>query len=272
MHHSKIKTMSANSKPRDSISAYAPVNGLKMYYEMHGEGSPLVLIHGGGSTIQTTFGHVLPMFARHYKVIAVELQAHGHTSDRESEESFQQDADDVVCLLQYLKISKALFMGFSNGGHTAMQIAITHPELIDKLVLVSCFYKRDGTAPGFFEGLQGATLENMPTPLKAAYLEINNDHGRLQAMFNKDRDRMLHFKDWTDEELRSIQSSTLVIAGDHDVVTPEHAAKMCRVLPNARLMIVPGTHGSFMGEACTAEKGSEIPEATVAIVEEFLGK
>ncbi|HET6766857.1 MAG TPA: alpha/beta hydrolase, partial [Chitinophagaceae bacterium] len=124
-------------------SGYAPVNGLKMYYEIHGEGTPLVLIHGGGSTIQTSFSRILPLLARHYKLIAVELQAHGHTSDRDNAESFEQDADDVAGLLEYLKINKAHFLGFSNGGNTAMQIAIRHSQLVNKLVVISSFYKRD---------------------------------------------------------------------------------------------------------------------------------
>lgn len=256
----------------DSITGYAPVNGLKMYYEIHGRGKPLVLIHGGGSTIQTTFGVTLPLFAQHYRAIAVELQAHGHTSDRNTEESFQQDAADVVGLLEYLKIEKAHFVGFSNGGHTAMQIGISCPAIVDKLVLISSFYKRDGTVPGFFDGLQAATLDNMPAPLKTAYLQINSDYKGLQAMFNKDRNRMLHFKDWTDEEISSIHAPTLVIAGDHDVVTPQHAALMYRLILNARLMILPGSHGSFIGEACTAEVGSKMPEITVTIIEEFLNR
>ena len=263
--------MSVTSKQKqDSITGYAPVNGLKMYYELHGKGKPLVLIHGGGSTIQTTFGRTLPPFAVRYRVVAVELQAHGHTSDRNVEESFQQDAADVVALLEYLKIQSPHFIGFSNGGHTAMQIAISYPAVVDKLVLISSFYKRDGTVPGFFDGLQAATLDNMPTPLKGAYLQINNDQAGLQAMFNKDRNRMLHFKDWTDEEINSVQAPTLVIAGDHDVVTSEHSALMCRLISHARLMILPGNHGSFIGEACTAEEGSRMPEIAVSIIEEFL--
>jgi len=259
-----------NKEKHDSVNGYAPVNGLKMYYEIHGRGKPLVLIHGGGSTIQTTFGGTLPLFAQRYGAIAVELQAHGHTSDRNMEESFQQDAADVVGLLEYLKIEKAHFVGFSNGGHAAMQIAISYPAVVDSLVLISSFCKRDGTVPGFFDGLQAATLDNMPTPLKTAYLQINGDYTGLQAMFNKDRNRMLHFKDWTDDEIKSIQAPTLVIAGDHDVVTPEHAALMCRLISDARLMILPGSHGSFIGEACSTEEGSRMPEITVSIIEEFL--
>src|SRR5205814_4295153 len=133
--NSKDNSMSAKSEVKQikKDSGYASVNGPEMYYEIHGEGMPLVLIHGGGSTIQTSFVKILPLLAQNYKVIAVELQAHGHTSDRNSPESFQQDANDVVALLQYLKIDKAHIMGFSNGGHTAMQIGISHSGIVNKL-------------------------------------------------------------------------------------------------------------------------------------------
>jgi len=254
------------------INGYAPVNGLKMYYEIHGQGTPLVLIHGGGSTIESTFGKILPFLAQHCKVIAVELQAHGRTSDRDSAETFAQDANDVAGLLEYLHINKAHLLGFSNGGQTAMQIAISHPAIVNKLVLVSMFYKRDGAMPGFFDSMPKATLDNMPAPLKTAYLAVNNDPKGLQAMFQKDKERMINFKDWPDEQLRSIKASTFIIAGDHDVVTPQHAAEMAHLIPTSQLMILPGTHGSFIGEICAAEKESKLPEITAAIIKEFLDK
>ena len=262
----------AQQVAQDSISGYAPVNGLKMYYEIHGEGTPLVLIHGGGSTIQTSFSKILPLLAQDYKVIAVELQAHGHTNDRDSPESFKQDANDVAVLLSYLKINKAHFLGFSNGGQTAMQIGISHPEIVNKLIIVSAFYKREGAMKGFFEGMQQATLENMPALLKTFYLQINNDQKGLQIMFDKDKERMLHFKDWKDEDLASIKNPSLIISGDKDVVTPEHAVKMSQLIPNAQLVILPGTHGSFIGEVCAIEEGSKMPETTVIMIKEFLDK
>ena len=272
--NSKDRSMSEKSEARQvkQDSGYAPVNGLKMYYEIHGEGMPLVLIHGGGSTIQTSFSRILPLLAQYYKVIAVELQAHGHTNDRDSAESFEQDADDVAGLLHYLKISKAHFLGFSNGGNTAMQIAIRHSDLVNKLVIISSFYKREGMMAGFFEGMQQASLENMPALLKTYYLQINNDQRGLQGMFNKDKERMLHFKDWKDEDLASIKNPSLIIAGDKDVVTPKHTVKMSEIIPNAQLAILPGTHGSFIGEVCAVEGGSKMPETTVTMIKEFLDK
>src|SRR5687768_5323976 len=139
---------------------YAEVNGSKLYYEVHGAGKPLVLIHGGGSTITTTFGRILPELAKRHRVIAVELQAHGHTLDIDRPLSFEQDADDVAALLSQLHIDKADFFGFSNGGTTCLQIAIRHPKRVGKLVLASTIYKRDGMQPGFFDGMQQATLAN----------------------------------------------------------------------------------------------------------------
>lgn len=91
-------------------------------------------------------------------------------------------------------------------------------------------------------------------------------------MFNKDKERMLNFKDWKDEDLVSIKNPTLIVSGDSDVVTPEHALKMSQTIPNAQLVILPGTHGSFIGEVCAAEEGSKMPETTVTIIKEFLAK
>src|SRR4030095_13097240 len=99
--------------------------------------------------------------------------AHGHTADIDRPLSFEQDADDVAALLKQLHIGKADIIGFSNGGTTSLQVAIRHPELVNKLVLASATYRRDGMQPGFFEGFQNASLELMPQPLKDAYLEAN---------------------------------------------------------------------------------------------------
>jgi pimeloyl-ACP methyl ester carboxylesterase len=258
------------TRKSESVSGYAPVNGLNMYYEIHGQGRPLVLIHGGGSTIQTTFGIILPMLAESHKVIAPELQAHGHTKDRDTPESFIQDAADVAALLNYLGIDKADIFGFSNGGHTALQLGIDHSEIINKLVIASAFYKRSGAVPGLFEGLQNASLANMPELLKEGYLSINNDSAGLQRMFDQDRTRMLGFTDWSDEDLASIKAPCLIIAGDKDVVTPEHATEMSRKIPNAELLILPGNHGSYIGEIMSRQQTSRIPAFTVAFIEEFL--
>lgn len=263
-----------NTMQKENITVisknYAPVNGIEMYYEIHGEGKPLVLIHGGGSTIQTSFGTILPMLAKKHRIIAVELQAHGHTKDRNAPESFAQDAADVSALLHYFEIEKADILGFSNGAQTALQMGISYPEQIHKLVIISAFYKREGASEGFFEGFPNATLKDMPQIYQDAYLAINYDPDGLQRMFEKDKNRMMNFEGWTDEEISTIKAPCLIIAGDRDVVTPAHSAEMAHVIPHARLMILPGTHGSFIGEAMTQTHDSKLPQFTVEVIEDFL--
>lgn len=262
-----------NRMKQSKTSGYAAVNGINMYYEIHGQGNmPLVLIHGGGSTIETSFGTILPLLAALYKIIAVELQAHGRTSDRDAPESFKQDADDVAALLAHLNIGKANFLGFSNGGSTTLQIAIRHPEIVNKLIPVAAAYRRDGLIPGFFDGMQQASLENMPGPLKEAYVKVAPDKNQLQVMFEKDKQRMINFADWPDEEIKSIKAPALFMVADKDVVTVEHTLKMTQLVQGATLVVLPGIHGSFIGEICTVEKNSKLPEITVALIETFLNK
>ena len=252
-------------------AGHAPVNGLEMYYEIHGSGTlPLVLIHGGGSTIESTFGAILPLFAAYAKVIAVELQAHGRTSDRDAPESFTQDADDVAGLLQYLNISKANILGFSNGGSTALQMAIRHPELVHKIVVIAGAYKREGLIPGFFDGMQHATIDHMPESLKEAFLNVTPDKDRLQTMFNKDKERMITFQDWPDDDLRAINVPALIMTADRDVVIPEHAVAMMRLIPGAQLIVLPGNHGALLGEAGSTPHGSKLPGITAILVQSFL--
>ena len=253
------------------ISGWSDVNGLKMYYEIYGQGKPIVLIHGGGSTIQTSFGKIIPHLAFSRQVIAVELQAHGRTSDRDAGETFEQDADDVATLLQNLQIPSVDILGFSNGGHTAMEIAMRQPILVNKLVLCSTFYKKNGRFPKFWEGFEGeVSFSKMPQPYKDAFLKVNNSPEALLNMFNKDVQRMKDFKGWSDAQLRSIQAATLVVCGDTDVNTPEHAVEMFRMIPNCQLAIVPGGHGKYLGELTTLDDGKWTQEYAVGLITEFL--
>jgi pimeloyl-ACP methyl ester carboxylesterase len=123
------------SRATAAKSGYAPVNGLSMYYEIHGTGRPLVLLHGGGSTIDTSFGEVLPSFAKTRQVIAFEQQGHGHTADVDRPFTFEQSADDAASLLRFLEIERADFFGYSNGGNIALQIGIRHPRVVRKLIM-----------------------------------------------------------------------------------------------------------------------------------------
>lgn len=253
-------------------SGYSDVNGLKMYYEIYGKGQPLVLIHGGGSTIQTTFERVIPLLAKSRKIIAVELQAHGRTNDRNADLTFEQDADDVATLLKNLSIDKADFFGFSNGGTTTLQIAIRHPEIVDKIILGSALAKRNGAPDWFWDFMKQARLENMPEQLKVGYKKVAADTNGLQIMHDRDAKRMVNFKDIPDEQIRSIKAPALIIIGDKDVITPEHALELHRQITNSELAIIPGGHGDYIGEITTIKPGFKESEMVVPMIEKFLDR
>jgi pimeloyl-ACP methyl ester carboxylesterase len=147
---------------------HAPVNGISMYYEIHGPavGTPLVLLHGGGSTIDVTYGRLLPLLARHRTVIALEEQGHGRTSDRDAPVRFDTSADDVAALLATLQVDRADVMGFSNGASVSLRLAIQHPATVRKLIFASSLTKRSGAAPELWGFIANASLENMPPALK----------------------------------------------------------------------------------------------------------
>jgi len=258
-------------------TGYAPVDGLKLYYEIHEPTSelqnpiPLLLIHGGGSTIESNYSRFLPFLTPHRRVIAMEEQGHGHTAAINRPFTFDNSAEDAAALLNYLKIDKADVMGFSNGGTIALRLAHLHPDKVNKLVIASAQYRRDGMVKGFWEGMNKASLANMPKALLDADRKINPDPKHQEQLFLQDSRRIQGFKDIPDHDITSITVPTLILIGDKDAITVEHALKMSRLIPQGRLMVVPGTHGSYLGEiAASPSAQSAIPEATAMIVNEFL--
>jgi pimeloyl-ACP methyl ester carboxylesterase len=253
-------------------NGYAHVNGIKMYYEIYGQGKPLVLLHGGGSTIQTTFGRIIPVLAKNRKLICIELQAHGRTEDRNTALSFEQDADDVAALLSVLKITKADIFGFSNGGMTALKLAIRHPESCNKIIAGSIILKKNGTVSQFWEAMKHASFDQMPQPYKDAFLNVNPDTAKLHTMFQKCADRMANFKEYSDEELQAIHHPVLLINGTQDVASTEHIVAMSKIIPNAAVLIIPGGHGEYIGEITTLKSDSSEKRFITPVITYFLDK
>jgi pimeloyl-ACP methyl ester carboxylesterase len=253
-------------------SGHAAVNGIAMYYEVYGAhgGVPLVLLHGGGSTLDVTFGRILPTLAAQRRVIAVEEQGHGRTTDREAAVSFEASADDVAALLRHLGIGLADVFGFSNGASVGLQLALRHAGLVRKLVFASAMTRRDGAHAALWEFMAKADFSNMPQVLKDAFLAVTPDPQRLRTMHDKDAARMRGFRDVPDEALASIRAATLVVVGDRDIVRLEHALELARHIPGARLLVLPAGHGDYLGEAVTTTRETALPELTARLVEEFL--
>ncbi len=243
-----------NEMNKDAKGSYATVNGLKMYYEIHGTGQPLVLLHGAFSAIGTSFGALLPDLAKTRQVIAFELQAHGRTADIDRPLSLEQMADDTAAALQQLGIKQADFFGYSMGAFVALHVAIRHPDVVRKLVLASVAYNLSGVHPGLMEGMAEMKPEMMfGSPWHEEYMRIAPHPEDFAKLFAKKTQMDRGIQDLPAETIRAIKAPTLLIIGDSDLVRPEHAVEMFRLLgggvfgdtpaglPNSQLAILPGT-------------------------------
>jgi pimeloyl-ACP methyl ester carboxylesterase len=232
-----------------SQSGYAPVNGLQLYYEVHGTGQPLVLLHGGlGST--ESVKHVATQLAARRRVIAVDLQAHGRTADVDRPITYEAMADDVAGVLGFLGIKRADAMGYSLGGGTALRLAIQHPNLVRKLIVVSTPYKRTGWYPDVLAGMDqlGAEAAEMmkPSPLYQTYARVAPRPEDWPVLVSKTGALLRRDYDWGNE-VAAIQSPTLLVFGDADSIPPSHAAEFFGLLGGGKAD--PGWDGSDLGKA-----------------------
>ncbi len=244
----------AQSEPEGVVqTGYAEVNGLSMYYEIHGTGEPLVVLHGSHMSIDM-MGEIIGSFAKTRQVIAMEMQGHGRTADiADRPFSYEQLADDVAALMAEIGVGRADVFGYSLGGGVALQMAIRHPENVDRLVVVSAGYNGAAYHPGFFEMAGALTAEMFAgSPPEAEYLRLapNPEHFPLLVEKLAALDSQVH--DWPAGEIQAIQSPTLIIVGDSDSIRPEHAVELFRLrgggvdgdlagLPNAQLAVLPAT-------------------------------
>jgi pimeloyl-ACP methyl ester carboxylesterase len=262
--------------PASPTTGYVDVNGLHMYYESHGEGGvPLVLLHGAFSSIHNSFRMLIPALAEKRQVIGFDLQGHGRTADIDRPMYHNLLADDVVKALDVLGVEQADVWGYSNGAAVALNIAISHPERVRKLIVHSATYRLDGVHPGLMEGLGEMQPSVMyGTPWHTNYLELNPEPD-FDALFRKKTEADKALKDFTDEQIKGIAAPVLIVAGDSDLPTIEHLARFFRLvgggvfgdtpagLPRSQLAILPGT--SHVSSAYR-------PDLLLPIVPAFLDK
>ena len=255
---------------------YVSVNGIDMYYEIHGTGQPLVLLHGAFSAIGTSFSKILPELAKSRQIIAFELQAHGHTADIDRPLSLEGMADDVAAAIKQLGMGSADVLGYSMGAGVALRTAISHPEVVRKLILASITYTLSGFHPGLMEGMGNMRPEMMHgSPWHEEYLQIAPHPEDFAKLFAKKTQMDQQTQDLSAESIRGIKSPTLIIIGDSDLVRPEHAVEMFRLLgggvfgdtpaglPNSQLAVLPGTsHVSLASRT----------ELLIPIINSFLDK
>ncbi len=231
---------------------YAEVNGLKMYYEVHGTGRPLVLLHGAYMTIDA-MGEIVPGLAESRQVIAVELQGHGRTADVARPLTYEQMANDVAALLRHIDIASVDVFGYSMGGGVAFQLAIRHPELVRKLVAASVSYTHDGMHPELLTMFPTITPELFAgSPIEEAYLQSAPNPEDFPTLVEKLKQLDSTPYAWPAEDIRGIAAPTLFIVGDSDAVRLEHAVDLFKLLgggvmgdltglPKSQLAVLPST-------------------------------
>ena len=231
------------SQTRDN---YVSVNGLNMYYEIHGTGEPLLMLHGEFSTIGM-FSKVLPELAKKHQVIAVEQQGHGHTADIDRSLSFAQMADDTAALLEKLGIKKTDVFGYSGGGTVALYLAVRHRKLVRKLALASTGYDTKAYYPGIMEGLQHLTAESLPPILRQEYERVAPNPDGWATLVAKHAAMVAGNEHLEPAQLQSIKADTMVILGDHDIIRSDYAKETAKLL-HAELVTIPGDHASYIVE------------------------
>lgn len=245
-------------------TGYAPVNGLEMYYEVHGPATarPVVLLHGAFSATETSFGAILPGLGKTHQVISIEQQAHGRTADIDRPLSIPGMAKDTGALLDHLGIKEADVLGYSMGAGVAFELAIERPDLVRKLILVSLTYNKAGFHPGLMDGMGSMKPEQMAgSPWHEEYLRTAPRPEDFPKLFEKVMELNRNIPDWPADAVSSIKSPTLIVIGDSDIVRPEHAVEMLRLrgggvvgdwvgIPASQLAILPGTaHSTIMQRA-----------------------
>jgi pimeloyl-ACP methyl ester carboxylesterase len=237
-------------KPTDS--GYAAVNGLKMYYEVYGQGKPIVLLHGSFMNIPLNWSRFIPLLAGNRKVIVAEMQGHGRTKDIPRALSYEGMADDVSALLKQLKIDSADVVGYSMGGGVAFQMAIRHPEQIRRLVILSGTYAHDGWWPDAEASFSTMNADMFRgSPIEKQYDSLGNDPAHFDDYIKKVLSMDVKSYDWS-KEAKNIKAPIFIAIGDADGVRYEHALELFRAkgggkmgdmhgLPKSRLAILPGT-------------------------------
>jgi pimeloyl-ACP methyl ester carboxylesterase len=230
---------------KDAKGSYALVNGLTMYYEIHGTGFPLVLLHGAFATIEM-FAALLPQLASTRQVIAVELQGHGRTADIERDMRFEYLADDIAALLTHLGIKQADIFGYSLGGSVALYLTLRHPDLVRKLALTSTIYDIDGYYPQIQEGLKHASPDGFPPIVLEAYERVAPDPKGWPILVAKLAKLAASPGGLRPEDIQTINVPALVMIADGDIIRPEHASELSHLLHTDLVVIPNSDHASYI--------------------------
>jgi len=233
--------------------SYVTVNGIKTYYEVHGSGPALLMLHGGTAS-GDTFDHNVPFFAAHYRVIVPERMGHGRTADAPDRPfDYHQMAEDTMAFMQTIGVERADFIGWSDGGIIALDIAVNHPERVSKMAVSGANFRVDGIAPPIIEWIKNTKAEEWPPVMLDVYKRLSPDGpAHWPIVFERMRKMILTQPNYTIEQLKSINAPTLVMAGDSDIIRIEHTIELAHSIPQAQLCIYPGAPHGWVSEKSDA--------------------
>jgi pimeloyl-ACP methyl ester carboxylesterase len=222
------------------VAGYAPVNGLKLYYDIHGTGRPLVLLHGGFGSAES-WAPLLAALTKTRQVIILEQQGHGHTADRDGPLAYEQMAEDTAAALEHLNVRSADIFGYSDGGVVALGLAVRRPAFVRRLAVLGANTGRPKEVyePEAYAGYQSLPDDFAPQALKEPYDRVAPDKAKWPELVRKVKELGRDFVGYSIQEVTSIKAPVLIMMGDHDMVGPEHAVEMLRMIPNAQLAIFP---------------------------------
>jgi pimeloyl-ACP methyl ester carboxylesterase len=253
-----VKTRGVPTTDISPQTGYAAVNGLQMYYEIHGSGgTPLFLLHGGLFNIDLQFGQLIPGLAATRQVIAADFQGHGRTNDIDRPLTSADLASDVAGLLQHLGLTEVDVFGFSVGGATALDLAIKYPELVRKLIVSSTSFHPDGNRPENSQAVGQMTVEMIAgTPMEQEYRAKSPHPDKLQDLLDKLGTFNEGSTGWSDAEIEGIAAPTLITMGDCDAFKLDHAVRFLQLrggdvngdfvgVPSSQLAVFPGTTHFF---------------------------
>jgi pimeloyl-ACP methyl ester carboxylesterase len=239
-----------NTKPKDpgpilEKSGYVQVGRLKMYYEMGGQGEPLVMLHGG--MLQSgVFYAIAPVLAKQRRVIVIDQQGHGRTADIDRSLSFEQMADDTAVLLKKIHIKQADIFSYSEGGVVALMLAIRHPHLVGKLVLGSAVFSMDGYRLEVQSGMRRMTAKMIPKQMREHYEAVAPHPEKWPKLVEKSAELARTWKGISRQELKKIKAPTFVLMADKDYIPEEHGKELAKLLKGEFLVLPKSTHMSYL--------------------------
>jgi pimeloyl-ACP methyl ester carboxylesterase len=237
---------------------------LQMFYEIGGAGPPLLLLHAGFLTIESSFDKLRPLLRPHHNVIALEQQGHGRTRDIDRPMSYRQMVDDTAAALHQLRIDRTVVFGWSDGGVIALGLALEYPELVDKVAIAGAGYAPDAEPPGFRERMRGLAPDSERfREFREQYEKVAPDPAEWPRLVEKVKAMHLSFAGWYEKRLRELAAPLMVMLGDRDLTTLEHAIALYRLVPDSRLAVLPGSdHGAPVAH----------PDWVAAMLLDFFGR